>query len=131
MREDKVEGADVLIIAYDCVLRDILTRMLTPQGYRVVNRSIGFHGIRTFQKGKGKFDIVVIDSQLPDMSGLDVAKKIKQISRATPTMLLRGWRERYVEEQLADGGVDIALSKPLLIDKACELIKNAAASRYK
>ena len=131
LREEKVEGAAVLIIAYDCVLRDLLTRMLIPQGYRVVNRSIGFHGIRTFQKGKGKFDIVVVDSQLPDMKGLDVVKKIKEIDRTTPTMLLRGWRQGYEEEQLGDGGVDIALSKPLLMDKTCELIENAVASIYK
>jgi CheY-like chemotaxis protein len=124
----KVEGSSVLIIAYDYVVRDILTRMLTTSGCRVVNRSVGFQGIHTFKKGKGKFDIVVIDLELPDMSGLGVAKKIKEINHATPTMLLRGWEGGPEEEELRDFGVDLAISKPLFLDKAYELIKNAVAS---
>jgi two-component system aerobic respiration control sensor histidine kinase ArcB len=130
-RKDKMEGAAVLIISYDYVLRNILTRILSAKGHRVVNRSIGFHGIRTFQKSKGKFDIVVIDSDLPDMSGLGVAKKIKEVNRTTPTMLLRGWEKGAEERGLRDEGVDIAVRKPLFIDKTYELIENAVASAEK
>ena len=129
--KDKMEGTTVLVIAYDYVVRDILKRMLTTKGYRVVNRSAGFHGIRTFKKGKGKFDIVVIDLELPDMSGLSVAKKIKEINHATPTMLLRGWERGPKEEELRDFGVDLVMSKPLVMDEMYELIKNAVASIHK
>jgi DNA-binding response OmpR family regulator len=131
MRKDKAEGTAVLIISYDYVLRDILTRILSAKGYRVVNRSVGFHGIRTFQKSKGKFDIVVIDSELPDMSGLGVAKKIKEANRTTPTILLRGWEKGAEEKDLRDLGVDITIHKPLFMDKTYELIENAVASAEK
>jgi DNA-binding response OmpR family regulator len=130
-RKDMMEGTAVLIISYDYVLRNILTRMLSAKGYRVVNRSIGFHGIRTFQKSKGKFDIVVIDSKLPDMSGLGVAKKIKEANRTTPTMLLRGWEKGAEEGELRDLAVDLAIRRPLFMDKTCELIENAVASAEK
>jgi DNA-binding response OmpR family regulator len=128
MRNDKAEGAAVLIIAYDYVVRDILTRMLTTKGYRVVNRSVGCNGIRTFKKGKGKFAIVVIDLELPDMSGLGVAKKIKEINHTTPTILLRRWERRPQEEELRDFGVDLVMSKPLVMDSTLEIIKNVIAS---
>lgn len=129
--KEKMEGTTVLIIAYDYVVRDILKRMLITKGYRVVNRSVGFHGIRTFKKGKDKFDIVVIDLELPDMSGLSVAKKIKKINHATPTILLRGWESGPKEEELRDVGVDLVMSKPLVLDKTYELLKNAVASIHK
>ncbi len=128
MLNDKVEGTAVLIIAYDYVVRDILTRMLTTKGYRVVNRSIGCNGIRTFTKGKGKFALVVIDLELPDMSGLGVAKKIKEINHTTPTILLKRWEGGAKEEDLSDAGVDFVMSKPLIMDKIYEIIKNAVAS---
>lgn len=131
MVEDKVEGIIVLVIAYDYVIRKVLTRILNTQGHRVVNCSVGVNGIRTFKKGKGKFDIVVIDLGLPDISALDVAKKIKEINRTTPTILLRGWDRGPKEEELRDVGVDLVMSKPLLIDKTYELIKNAVASAHK
>ena len=128
MLNDKAEGTPVLIIAYDYMVRDILTRMLTAKGYRVVNRSIGCHGIRTFKKGKGKFAIVVIDLELPDMSGLGVAKKIKEINHTTPTILLRRWERGPKEEELKDVGVDLVISTPLIMDKTYEIIEHAVAS---
>ena len=128
MLDDKVEGTAVLIIAYDYVVRDILTRMLTTKGYRVVNRSVGCNGIRTFKKGKGKFAIVVIDLELPDMSGLGVAKKIKEINHTTPIILLKRWERGPKEEELRDAGVDLVMSKPLVMDEAYEIIKKAVAS---
>jgi DNA-binding response OmpR family regulator len=126
--KDKVEGTIILVIAYDYVVRNVLTRILNTQGHRVVNCSVGANGIRTFKKGKGKFDIVVIDLELPDISALDVAKKIKEINRTTPTILLRGWDRGPKEEELREVGVDLVISKPLVMDKMYELIKNAVAS---
>jgi two-component system, OmpR family, alkaline phosphatase synthesis response regulator PhoP len=126
-----VEGASVLIISYNSVLRGILARMLSAKGYRIVNRSVGYYGIRTFKKGKGKFDIVVIDSELPDMSGLGVAKKIKEVNRITPIVLLRARKKGVEEEELRNPGVDLAIRKPLFMDKIYDLIENAVASAEK
>ncbi|MBW1691486.1 MAG: hypothetical protein DRG87_00535 [Deltaproteobacteria bacterium] len=125
---DKVEGTAVLLIAYDYVVRGILARMLTAKGYRVVNRSVGWNGIGTFKKGKGKFAVVVIDLELPDMSGLIVAKKIKEINHITPTILLRRWEQGPNVEELRNAGVDLIMSKPLIMDKTYEMIENAVAS---
>jgi DNA-binding response OmpR family regulator len=130
-RKHKAEGSAILIISYDYVVRDILTKMLTTKGYRVVNRSVGLNGIRTFKKGKGRFDIVMIDLELPDMSGLDVAKKIKEINHLIPTVLLAGWESGVKEEELRDVGVDLVMSKPLVMDKTYKLIKSAVASIHK
>jgi DNA-binding response OmpR family regulator len=128
MLNNNLEGTAVLIIAYDYVIRDILTRMLTTKGYRVVNRSVGCNGIRTFKKGKGKFALVMIDLELPDMSGLGVAKKIKEINHTTPTILLKRWERGPKEEELRDAGVDLVMSKPLVLDETYEIIKKAVAS---
>lgn len=128
MLNNNLEGTAVLIIAYDYVIRDILTRMLTTKGYRVVNRSVGCNGIRTFKKGKGKFALVMIDLELPDMSGLGVAKKIKEINHTTPTILLKRWERGPKEEELRDAGVDLVMSTPLVMDETYEIIKKAVAS---
>jgi len=130
-RKDTMEGTAVLIISYDSVLRGILTRMLSAKGCRVVNRSVGCHGIRTFQKSKGKFDIVMIDSELPDMSGPSAARKIKEADRTTPTMLLKGRQKGAKEKELRDPGVDFTIRKPLFMDKIYELIENAVSSSEK
>jgi DNA-binding response OmpR family regulator len=117
-----MEGVSVLIISYNSVLRGFLNRMLSCKGYTIVNRSVGYHGIHTFKKGKGKFDIVMIDSELPDMSGQGVAEKIKEINHATPTVLLTAM-EKDVEEELRNPGVDLTIHRPLFMDEIYQLIE--------
>ena len=122
---NKVKEATILVIVYEYIVRDILARILTAKGYRVVTCSVGFNGIRTFEKGKGKFHLVVIDMSLPGISGLGVAREIKRISQKTPVMLMKGWDEKLDEKELKDSGVDFILSKPFYMDKALDLVENA------
>ena len=117
--------AVILVIVYEHIVRDILVRILTAKGYKVVTSSIGFDGIRKFEKGKGKFDLVMIDIHLPGISGLGVAKKIKKISQKTPIILIKGWDKELDTEGLKDIGVDLIISKPFYMDKTLHLVENA------
>jgi len=115
----------MLVIVYEYIVRDILARILTAKGHKVVTCSVGFDGIRRFEKGKGKFHLVMIDINLPDVSGLAVAKKIKTISQKTPVILIRGWDKNLDAEELKGSGVDFIMSKPFYMDKTLDLIENA------
>jgi DNA-binding response OmpR family regulator len=115
----------ILVIVYERIVRDILARILTAQGHKVVACSVGFDGIRRFEKGKGKFHLVMVDSNLPDVSGLVVAKKIKTITQKTPVMLIRGWDRNVDVEELKGSGVDYIMSRPFYMDKTLNLIENA------
>lgn len=117
--------AVILVIVYEHIVRDILARILTAKGYKVVTSSIGFDGIRKFEKAKGKFDLVMIDIRLPSISGLGVAKKIKKISQKTPIMLIRRWDKELDTKELKDSGVDFLISKPFHMDKTLHLVENA------
>lgn len=122
---NKLRDDTILVIAYEYIVRNILTRILTTKGHKVVTCSVGVNGIRTFKKGKGKFDLVIIDLELPDISGLGVAKRIKEIDQKTPIMLLRGWDSGPDPEELKDSGVDLIMSKPFSMDKTLRLVENA------
>jgi len=117
--------ANILVIVYEHIARDILARILTAKGHKVVTCSLGFDGIRKFEKGKEKFDLVMIDIHLPGISGLGVAKKIKKISQKTPVILIKGWDKELDTEGLKDIGVDLLISKPFYMDKTLHLVENA------
>ena len=121
----KVKEATILVIVYEYIVRDILARILTAKGYKVVPCSVGFDGIRRFEKGKRKFHLVITDISLPDVSGLDLAKKIKTISQKTPVILIKGWDKELDAEELKDSGVDLIMSKPFYMDKTLDLVENA------
>ena len=122
---ERAKETTILIIVHEYVVRDILARILTAKGHKVVTCSVGFDGIRRFEKGKGKFHLVMIDINLPDVSGLVVAKQIKTISEKTPVILIKGWDKNPDAEELKGSGADFIMSKPFYMDKTLNLVKNA------
>jgi len=122
---NRTKEATILVIVYEHVVRKILTRILTANGHEVISCSVGFNGIKTFKKGKGKFNLVMIDIGLPDINGLSVVKKIKKISQKTPVMLIKEWGKALDANELKDSGADFIISKPLHMDKTLELVENA------
>lgn len=76
-----------LILAVDDeagILR-LIRLELTEQGYRVVVASDGEEAVRTFEQQRP--DVVVLDIMLPDMSGLEVMRRLRERSN-TPIILL-------------------------------------------
>jgi two-component system KDP operon response regulator KdpE len=76
-----------LILAVDDeagILR-LIRLELTEQGYRVVVASDGDEAVRTFEQQRP--DVVVLDIMLPDMSGLEVMRRLRERSN-TPIILL-------------------------------------------
>jgi len=120
----KLKETTVLVIVYECVIRDILARILRAKGHTVVTSSVGFDGVRKFKKGKGKFDLVIIDIPLPGTGSLSVAKKIKKISQRTPIMLIKGWDWDLDSKKIKEAGFNLVLSTPLHIDNIVNLVSD-------
>jgi len=120
----KSKETTILVIVYEYVIRDILARILRAKGHTVVTSSVGSDGIRKFEKGKGKFDLVIIDISLPGTGSLSVAKRIKKISQRTPIMLIKGWDQELDTKEAKNAGVDLVLSTPLYIDKTVNLVND-------
>ncbi len=127
LAKNMIKEPTILVIVYEYIVRDILTRMLETKGYKLVACSVGLNGIRKFEKGKGKgkFDLVMIDIKLPGMSGLDVAKKIKNISQKTPVILIKEWDKELDTDKLKESGVDFIINKPFFMDETLSLVDNA------
>ena len=129
--KNKEREANILLIVYEHLVRDILTRILTERGYTVVACAVGLDGIRRFEKGKRKFDLVMSDISLPGISGFGVAKRIKELSRKTPIILLNGWIEELDMEGFQECGADLIICRPLWLDKILNLVENAAVTIHR
>jgi CheY-like chemotaxis protein len=124
----KSKEATILVIVYEYVIRDLLARMLRGKGHTVVTSSVGFDGIRKFEKGKGKYDLVIIETPLPGTGSLTVAKKIKKIGKRTPIVLIKGWDTELDSKKIKDAGFNLVLSTPLYIDKTVNLVNDLVVS---
>ncbi len=123
--------ANILLIVYEHLVRDIMARIFTERGHTVVTCAVGHDGIRTFEKGKRKFDLVMSDISLPGISGFGVAKRIKEISRKTPVILIKGWERELDIEGFQECGADLVVCKPLWLDKILNLVDNALVTIHR
>jgi CheY-like chemotaxis protein len=96
-------------------LRKVLTWLLQPRGYDILQAATGREAIEkaiTAQPG-----LILLDIRLPDMNGVDVARAIKKDQR-TAHIPIVGWSayfgERWSEEALRAGMVAY-MEKPLSV----------------
>ena len=70
----------------------------------------GHEGIQLLSMGG--FDCVLLDLGLPDMPGLEVCRKLRQLSRDIPILVLTGVDNSASKVDLLDAGADDYITKP-------------------
>ncbi|EPR35694.1 multi-sensor hybrid histidine kinase [Alkalidesulfovibrio alkalitolerans DSM 16529] len=113
------EGPPSVLLVEDDRINQLALRLgLERQGFRVDTADNGQEAVTRFNAGD--FDCVVMDIQMPVMSGVDAAKAIRQGSdrgAVTPIIALtayagHGDRERFLAE-----GMNDYLAKPVNLDE--------------
>ena len=95
----------VLVVDDSQTMRDILVRMLKVYGIQSID--IARDGVEALQKLKNdKFDLVTLDWNMPNMTGLEVVKKVrsnKQLKNIAILMVTANAERAHVEEALKAG----------------------------
>ena len=125
----KPSGKTLSILAIDdqAVILDLLAAMCQSLGYTIYTAREGEDGIRIFQTKKP--DLVISDLAMPNLSGWDVASRIKAISPGTPVIIITGWGVTVDEGKMKQAGADFLLHKPFRLEQLSEIITKAGFSR--
>ncbi|MBW8864534.1 MAG: response regulator [Verrucomicrobia bacterium] len=105
----------ILVVDDDPLLIKSLRDTLEADGHVIVTANTGQDGIDTFRRaseGEEPFAVVITDLGMPYVDGRQVAAAVKNISPATPVILLTGWGQRLVAEGDIPPHVDRVLNKP-------------------
>lgn len=93
------------------------------------------HGYRTIQTRNGltamdlarehRPDLILMDIQLPEISGLDVTRDLKADAelRSIPVIAVTAFAMKGDEERIRQGGCEAYISKPIAVGKFIETIK--------
>ncbi|HOW88859.1 MAG TPA: response regulator [Elusimicrobiales bacterium] len=101
--------ARILVVDDDGIVRDALFVFLTRDGHEVETASDGAAGVRAFRKYGP--DLVVLDRDLPVMSGSAVFDAIRRISGSVPILILSGYDDPEDVDAYMRGGAFAFLSK--------------------
>ena len=124
---DKQRKARILIIEDEEDVRYLLSDILIDSGHEVETVSDGSKGIKLFKKEK--FDLVFTDLGMPEMSGWEVAKKIKGIDKKVPVFLVTGWNVEQKESKMRKSGVDLIVKKPFKVDQIINVVQEGMILR--
>jgi len=100
----------VLLIEDDRTVARGIELMLKAEGFNVYTTDLGEEGI---DLGKiYDYDLILLDLNLPDMSGLEVLRTLRVGKVDTPVMILSGSSEIEVKVKTLGSGADDYMTKP-------------------
>jgi len=108
----------VLLVDDEEIVRDVTGTMLMTLGFIVVTAESGAEAVEEVRIRKRPFDLVVLDVQMPGMSGPETAEAIREIDPPARILLSSGHTEALVKEQFHSAkGIAGFLQKPYTLDE--------------
>lgn len=91
--------------------QEILKRL----GYQVTTRTSSVEAYEAFKAHPDRYDLVLTDMAMPNMTGAQLAQKIKSIRWDIPIIICTGFRSQMTDEKCRALGIQAYLMKPLVI----------------
>ena len=114
----------VLIVEDNALNMKLFSAMIAAQGYEVLQASDGRGGLDLARQEHP--DLIVMDLQLPDMSGLDVTRSLKADADTCDILILAttAYALRGDEETIRASGCDGYMAKPIAVSEFLGLIES-------
>ncbi len=114
----------VLIVEDNELNMKLFNDLLEAGGYRTLQTRNGFEAIDLARKHRP--DLILMDIQLPEVSGLDVTRWIKEDDelKAIPIIAVTAFAMKGDEERIRAGGCEAYLSKPISVTKFLETVRH-------
>ena len=107
--------AQVLIVDDDPELRKFLAGELALEDYGVETAGTGQESLSRIRQGG--LDLVLLDWSLPDFSGVEVCRRMRDAGDSTPVLMLTARDDVRERVEALDAGADDYLTKPFSIEE--------------
>jgi DNA-binding NtrC family response regulator len=116
----------ILVVDDDQDNIDLLTRILSKEGYKVISALDGFNGIKEVKKSF--FKVILLDIRMPGMDGIEVLEKLKEESPQSLVMIFTAYGSDENIKKACKIGVYDMVDKP--IDNKLLLLKIRKAFQH-
>ncbi len=114
-REPIVSGeARILLVDDEEGIVRIHRSMLGRAGYEVIGRTSSIEALEAFRENPDRFDLVITDMTMPQMTGLELSREILQLRPDIPIIICTGYSEALSPEKIREMGIRDSLMKPVL-----------------
>lgn len=91
---------------------------------KIFSETRGDLGLELIKSGDP--DLIILDIQLPEFSGIDIAKELKKIDKfkEVPIIAVTSFAMKGDKERILEVGIDEYIAKPIRVQEFRELVKS-------
>jgi CheY-like chemotaxis protein/anti-sigma regulatory factor (Ser/Thr protein kinase) len=115
----------ILFVDDEPVLVAIGQDILQNLGYEVVALTSSAAALEKFFQNPRQYDLAILDLTMPQMTGMELARKLLQIRPDLPIILSSGFADKIRPKEVMEMGVREVITKPWSIRSLAETIKKA------
>jgi len=113
----------ILFIDDEPVLADLGKQMLDRLGYEVTSRTSSVEALELFKAQPDRFDLVITDMTMPQMTGDKLAMEIEKIRPDIPIIICTGYSERITEDKAKWIGIKAFAMKPVVMKDLANTVR--------
>lgn len=102
----------ILYVDDEQSLTELVKDMLENLGYKVDTHTDSIEALENFRQHPGRYDLVISDQTMPNMTGVRLAEKIRKIEADIPIIVCSGFSESINEDNYESMGINAYLMKP-------------------
>jgi len=113
----------ILFVDDEKAIIDIMQPMIERLGYEVSVRTSSIEGLEAFRANPNRFDLVITDFTMPNMTGMELAKELFQMRSDIPVILWTGYSEHINEDKAKRSGIRAFVVKPVVLSEIASTIR--------
>lgn len=122
-------GQHVLCVDDDDTILLMVERLLTRHGFRVTTSASPHAAVDAVRRQPAAYDIVVTDSNMPELSGIEVATRVRALRSDIPILLSSGYVSEGLRAEAKRAGVGEILHKEDTFAILPQAVERALARR--
>jgi CheY-like chemotaxis protein len=113
----------ILLVEDEELLIEMVSLMLESKGYTVLCARDGQKAIDLYRENKDKIDLVLTDMGLPELTGIDEFRKLKEINPNLKAVFASGFFDPDVKSELLKAGAKGFIQKPYEADDILRIVR--------
>ncbi|HEV7441954.1 MAG TPA: ATP-binding protein, partial [Steroidobacteraceae bacterium] len=122
-------GETIMIVDDERPLVALAEETLAELGYEPVGFDSSLAALQAFRAEPTRFDLVLTDETMPDLTGTELAREIRQLRPEISIILMSGYSSAQLSERAQAAGVIDVLHKPLVRRAIAEPVARALQAR--
>jgi len=120
--EEKVKGKLILLVEDNLINQKIAEKMLDKIGLQAAIANNGKEAVDMMSSGDYKFDLILMDVQMPIMNGLDATRELRERHFDIPIIAMTANAMKGDREVCIEAGMNDYIGKPVKLDDLAKLI---------